>query len=164
VYALDLHMASPVVLGWQQETGQTYMNISLSFILQRVNKLVAMQLLVYWIFSLICLADILIRHNRLPKLCKSYVSNFSNFSLFFIQWNLKLAVLLSKICMQHNLFLCLYFKVNTVCKNCKFTAFYSYPYSISLLRKLSVADAKKSHTLILDICNANKPVCNMYFL
>jgi hypothetical protein len=38
-----------------------------------------------------------------------------NCSLFFIQWNLKLAVLLPKICMQHNLFLCLYFKVNMYC-------------------------------------------------
>jgi hypothetical protein len=33
-------MASPVVLGWQQEAGQTYMNMSLLFTFQRVNKLV----------------------------------------------------------------------------------------------------------------------------
>jgi hypothetical protein len=39
-FTLDLHMASPVVLGWQQETGETYMNMSLLFTLNRVNKLV----------------------------------------------------------------------------------------------------------------------------
>jgi hypothetical protein len=33
-------MASPVVLGWQQEAGQTYMNVSLLFTLKRENKLV----------------------------------------------------------------------------------------------------------------------------
>jgi hypothetical protein len=33
-------MASPVVLGWQQEAGQTYMNMSLLFTLKRLNKLV----------------------------------------------------------------------------------------------------------------------------